>query len=107
MSATDRRVLEPVQPAAGRALWHWWAMALGLGLLLAVPLFLADFPPIYDYLNHLARMHVLIRIGDDPVLAAMYEIHWAVIPNLAIDVVVPALSHVVRLDVAGRIFLGE
>ncbi len=93
-------------PPLASAERYWWAAAFGLAAMIAVPLFLADFPPIYDYLNHLARMHVLIRLHDDPILAAMYEIRWAVIPNLAIDVVVPPLSHVVRLDVAGRIFLG-
>jgi hypothetical protein len=30
---------------------------------------------------------------------------WGVVPNLAMDLIVPPLSHVIPLDVAGRLFI--
>jgi hypothetical protein len=32
--------------------------------------------------------------------------HWAIIPNLAADVIVPPLLHLMPVHVAGRCFLG-
>jgi hypothetical protein len=62
-----------------------------------------------DYANHLARMHIH-RFYDDPehrrFLQAYYEIHWELLPNLAMDLVVPTLARLVPVPVAGRIFIG-
>ena len=45
-----------------------------------------------DYPNHLARMFVITHIATDPILARMYEVNWNVVPNLAMDLIVPPLS---------------
>lgn len=76
-------------------------------LLLAVawPVLTDGLPPLADYVNHLARMHVIAGIDADPLLARFYEIHWAVIPNLVMDLVVPPLTRVLDVYVAGQIFL--
>jgi hypothetical protein len=87
-----------------RAAW-WTAFAATCAVLLA-PLFVVDVPPLLDYPNHLARMYVLAFGAHDPVLSRMYEQHWAIIPNLAIDLVLPALMHVLPVYVAGRVMLG-
>jgi hypothetical protein len=50
-------------------------------------------------------MYVIGRIDTDPVLARIYEVVWGVVPNLAMDLIVPPLSHVIPLDVAGRLFI--
>lgn len=105
MSATDNGVPQRLTVPAGQPAWLWWAAAVGLALLLAVPLLATKLPPMGDYLNHLARMYVIIHIRTDPVLARIYEVDWNIVPNLAMDLVVPALSHVVSLDLAGRIFI--
>jgi hypothetical protein len=83
----------------------WWA-ALGLLVVaLLAPLLIADVPPILDYPNHLARF-VLLAVGpDDPVLGPVFIPNWAIIPNLASDVVGPMLLRLLPVHVAGRCLL--
>ena len=88
----------------GRALW--WALLLGGGALLLAPLLLVDVPPLLDYPNHLARAFILAQDDRDPVLAAMYGARWSIIPNLALDVVLPPLIRVLPVHVAGRLLIG-
>jgi hypothetical protein len=83
----------------GHALWVWSAFAVLLGLS-AVPVFSTVLPPLVDYPNHLARMHLLAEGGD-----AFYAVHWAVLPNLAEDLIVPPLARVLPLDIAAKLFL--
>jgi hypothetical protein len=70
-----------------------------------VPIWLVRLPPLVDYPNHLARMHILESENRSPVLNQYYEIHWAVLPNLGMDLVVPILARVMPLETAGRLFL--
>ena len=87
----------------GRA---WWILLLlGCGVLVS-PLLLVDVPPLLDYPNHLARAFVLAQGDADPVLSAMYGPHWAVIPNLATDVLLHPLIRALPVHVAGRLVLG-
>jgi hypothetical protein len=79
-----------------------WALAL-LCLILLAPLALVDVPPLLDYPNHLARATVLALGASDPVLSRMYASHWAVIPNLGTDLVLPPLVRVLPVHLAGRI----
>jgi len=81
------------------ALVVWSAFALLLTLS-AVPVFSTVLPPLVDYPNHLARMHLLAEGGD-----AFYSVHWTVLPNLAEDLIVPPLGRVMPLDVAAKLFL--
>ena len=63
-----------------------------LALLVVTPVFLVAVPPLADYVNHLARMRVISVQGIDPNLSAFYKIDWQLIPNLAMDLIVPVLS---------------
>jgi hypothetical protein len=80
----------------------WWAVLILACALLTMPLLLVDVPPLLDYPNHLARM-VLLAWPHDPVLARMAEPRWGLIPDLAIDAVLPPLLHVLPVHVAGRL----
>ena len=82
-----------------------WAVAL-LCLILLAPLALVDMPPLLDYPNHLARAVVLAAGTSDPILSRMYAAHWAVIPNLGTDLVLPPLLHLLPVHLAGRIVVG-
>jgi hypothetical protein len=68
------------------------------------PLLLVDVPPLLDYPNHLARAFVLS--GDDPVLLHFYRPHWALIPNLGLDLLLPQLMTWLPVNDAGRLMLG-
>ncbi|WP_417463133.1 hypothetical protein [Kordiimonas sp.] len=63
-------------------------------LMACVPLGLVSLPPIADMPNHLARIHILRDGGTNPFLAAYYSIDWPIIPNLAMDVLLTALSSI-------------
>jgi hypothetical protein len=72
--------------------------------LVSIPILLNPLPPISDYINHLARMHVIATINSDPDLHRYYEIDWQVIPNLMMDLIVPLFVRVMSVYVAGQIY---
>ncbi|MBV8524606.1 MAG: hypothetical protein JOY71_21210 [Acetobacteraceae bacterium] len=83
----------------------WW-IALGATLaILLIPLCTTDLPPLLDYPNHLARMYVLHAHASNAAIGSMYSVDWHVIPNIAMDVLVPPLLHVLPLEIAGSLFL--
>jgi hypothetical protein len=87
----------------GPAVW-WTSLAL-LCVALVTPVLAAQVPPLTDYPNHLARCYVLAFGSGDPVLSQMFSAHWQIIPNMAIDLLLPALMHVFSPLTAGRIVL--
>ena len=94
--APDRRTWTPGR--AGLYFALLWAISI-------LPLLLTRHPPLQDYANHLARLHVLTS-PDDPFLARFYTPDWALRPNLAFDLVGMAITRVLPLDLAGRVYLG-
>jgi hypothetical protein len=70
----------------------------------SIPVLTHKLPPLADYINHLARTHIIHTIDEDPFLARFYAIDWAVIPNLMIDLVVPLLDRVMTVYAAGQVF---
>src|SRR5690349_18089258 len=85
---------------------HWWAAMLLAAAVLLAPLLIADVPPVLDYPNHLARFVLLAAGPDDPVLGRIFTPRWSIIPNLATDLIMPPLLHVVPVHIAGRLLLG-
>jgi hypothetical protein len=75
-----------------------------LALVALIPVITHPLPPLEDYLNHLARMHVIATIGRDPYLARFYEIDWQIVPNLMMDMVVPVLARIMNVYLAGQVF---
>ena len=69
-----------------------------------IPLLTHQLPPLSDYVNHLARIHVINAIDRDPFLARFYLIDWQVIPNLMIDLVLPVINRVMGIYQAGQAF---
>lgn len=82
--------------------WAWWTALLLLCAVLVAPLLLVVVPPLLDYPNHLARM-VVLAWPHDPTLSRFATTHWAIIPDLAIDSILPPLIHVLPVYLAGRI----
>ena len=70
----------------------------------AIPILLHPLPPLSDYVNHLARMHVIAAINSDPDLARYYEVDWQVIPNLMMDLVVPQFERLMNVYLAGQLY---
>lgn len=81
------------------------ALYVAFGILTVSPLFWVQVPALVDYPNHLARMWVLARHGGIPALDANYLVHWRVLPDLAMDLIVPPLSRLMPIETAGRVFV--
>lgn len=75
-----------------------------LGLVAVIPVITHPLPPLEDYINHLARMHVIATIGRDHYLARFYEVDWQIVPNLMMDMVVPVLARAMNVYLAGQLF---
>src|ERR1700686_518449 len=107
-----RRDVSPILPAGSLfatsdALRKSGVLAayLVLGALTLSPLLWAAVPPLVDYPDHLARMWVLLHARDIPALASNYVVDWRLLPNLAMDLVLPALAQFMPLEYAGRLFI--
>lgn len=84
---------------------HEFAVAFWLlTVVVLVPVFSVSVPPLADYVNHLARMHVIAVQGHDRFLDAYYAIEWKLIPNLAMDLIVPLFGRVLDVYHAGQVF---
>jgi hypothetical protein len=98
-------------PIPGKLRWdtHWVYAVIFFGLqaIVQFPIFNNFLPMLVDYPNHLARMHILLAAGSLADLNKFYEIHWAALPNLAMDLIVPILASFVGLELAGKLFLGS
>src|SRR5258708_8875889 len=80
------------------------ALLVSLAGVASVQILLYPGPPLSDYINHLARMHVIATIRSDPNLALFYEVEWQVIPNLMMDLIVPILQRVMNVYLAGQAY---
>lgn len=70
----------------------------------SIPIATHPLPPLSDYVNHLARTHVVDAIGSDSNLSRYYTVEWQIIPNLMIDLIVPVLHRFMNVYLAGQIF---
>jgi hypothetical protein len=93
-----------VAPASGFSKPAIAILFLVLMAIAAIPILLNPLPPISDYINHLARMHVIATINSDPDLHRYYEIDWQVIPNLMMDLIVPLFVRVMNVYLAGQLY---
>jgi hypothetical protein len=80
------------------------AMFAVLAAIASIPILLYPWPPLGDYINHLARMHVIATVDRDPDLALFYEVRWQVIPNLMMDLIVPTLQRLMNVYLAGQVY---
>ena len=70
-----------------------------------VPIWLVDVPPLVDLPNHISRMHILTALPNDPVLQESYSVAWGILPNLAMDAFVVALTPIISVLDASRLFV--
>src|SRR6266571_704740 len=96
---------EPIPQQAVRfSAWQIAALFMTLAAIASIPILLYPWPPLSDYINHLARMHVIATIRSDPNLALFYQVEWQVIPNLMMDLIDPILQRVMNVYLAGQIY---
>jgi len=95
-------------PSVTRGIRHLPATLMWITILSAIlyPLVQADYPPGADMLNHVARVHVLYNLPNDPALQKYYQADWGIIPNLAFDLFSVPLLNVMSAAMAGKLFIG-
>ena len=81
------------------------ALYMALGAITLSPLLWVRVPPLGDYPSHLARMWILVHGAEIPELARNYTVHWRLLPDLAMDLIVPVLSTMMTVEQAGRVFI--
>ena len=74
-------------------------------LLQLCPILFAAYPAMHDYPNHLARAHILHEYDDSKSYQETYNRDGRLIPNLSMDLIVPALMNIVSVETASKIFL--
>jgi hypothetical protein len=84
-----------------------WRVALyvALGAVTLSPLLWVRVPPLVDFPSHIARMWILVHGAEIPELARNYTVHWRLLPDLAMDLIVPVLSTMMTVEQAGRVFI--
>src|SRR5262249_30563466 len=92
-TAADAYATRPLGRSASFSGSQIAVLFVALLMLASIPILTQPLPPIEDYVNHLARMHVMASLGADPDLTRFYEVRWQIVPNLMMDLIVPPLSH--------------
>lgn len=85
----------------GRAGFVLFAALFAVALM---PVLMTPIPAMVDYVNHLARMYVIVANGT-PDASPFYGVTGSFYPNLAMDLVVPRLAQATGVELATRIFL--
>ena len=102
----ERRAAQspPATPDIAAPPWLIGGYYLLLGVIVLYPILCVRTTIPGDLANHLARMHIVASIDGSPELQRFYQVVWAPIPYLAMDVIVPALARVMTIYDAGRVF---
>lgn len=91
----------------GVRLEGWKLAAIHILLIAAVlsPLIIAEYPPLVDYPNHLARIHVLSALDHNAHLQRFYVANWSLLPNVAMDALLVPLARFVPIYLLGKLFV--
>ena len=81
------------------------AAAAAMVCLLLVPFAATPIPPLLDYPDHVAEMFVIAQVPRDPVFAQVYSIHWTVVANSGVELLMPPLLRWFALWPTGDAFL--
>ena len=98
-----------VQAAAGArtadvpaSIRFWRRPALWVALVAAslIPSLVTTILPFNDLPNHVGRHYVFLNAATDPFLQHFYSVHWAIIGNLGVDLLVRAIGPLLGAEAA-------
>jgi hypothetical protein len=81
----------------------FWVDCL-IAVIAILPLLLTAHLPLTDLPNHLARQYILRDWSNSTALQSFYLVHWALVPNLALEFFILAARPFMSLDIAMRLF---
>ncbi len=103
---TDISIVGNAAIARKAAVPLWFALAAAvLCVILLVPFAVAPIPPLLDFPNHVAEMYVIAHDATDPILSKIFSIHWTVVANSGVELVMPILLRWFPLWDTGRVFI--
>ncbi len=79
-------------------------VALSLFAVLLVPFFATPIPPLLDFPDHVAEMYVIAHLPTDPILQQVYSLHWTVVANSGVELIMPILLRWLPLWGTGKAF---
>jgi len=83
-----------------------WPLIAALTILTLVPVLLTRWPPLLDYVPHLARLHILHDLLTAGRFADHYQLAPGVLPNLGLEAgVLPLMLLGLDAGTAGRLFV--
>ena len=80
-------------------------LCLLLIVISIIPIWVVDTLPLYDYPNHVARIHLLFSAPADSPLFDFYEIGWKLLPNLGLEIMASIFMPELSADEAARLFI--
>ena len=86
---------------------RWWESRALVAVALAcaiVPLLWPALPPLVDLPGHIGRYRILVEAGREP-LARHYAVHWSLIGNLGVDLLVVGLHPLLDVEPATRLIV--
>ncbi len=89
-------------PIGGR---RFTVILLAVWAICSLPLGFTTYPPLLDYPSHLARTYVLLHWGEVALFREVYTSPVFFVPNIGMDLLMVALSQMMPVDIAGRVFL--
>lgn len=90
---------------APRARRWYYALTALVAVLVCLPVWLVEYPPLVDYPNHLARCYIFDHYADEPLFQERYTFDTTPIPSLGTDLFIGTLERVVDVYTAGKLFL--
>src|SRR5436305_5730003 len=85
--------------------WQTWWGAGAIALLCALPLLWPTIPPLVDLPGHMAAYKVELDIARSADLQHYYSLHWALIGNLGLNLLVIPLSKAFGLELAVKLVM--
>src|SRR5438309_7969857 len=92
----------------GAGALHWWQTRWGvaaLALAAALPLLWPAIPPLVDLPGHMAAYKVELDLARSSDLQRYYSLHWALIGNLGLNLLVIPLSKLFGLELAVKLVM--
>jgi hypothetical protein len=86
----------------------WWErkwLLLLLVLLSAVPLLRPEIPPLLDLPSHIGRYRIQMEYAGSSFFQHYFTMHWLLIGDLGIDLLVVPLSQLTGLEMAVKLIL--
>ena len=94
-----------MQSSPSRAWFESRLLILLLILVAAVPLVMPSVPPLSDLPGHIGRYKIELDLARSPSLQQWYSFRWALFGNLAVDLLIVPLSHLLPLEAAVKLIV--